>query len=102
MAPYHARVLIEPDGSVRIAWQADGFEAIHVLARFRERAELEAFARRVADEALFERTVSDLRVALRKAFPGAFEMSTREPATGPWRVVIQFHPPRREGRLDPS
>jgi hypothetical protein len=94
-------VLIEPDGSVRIAWQADGFEAIHVLARFRERSELEAFARGVADAALFERTVADLRVALRKAFPGAFDLTTREPASGTARVVIQFHPPRREGRPDP-
>ena len=25
---------METDGSVRIAWQADGFEAIHVYARF--------------------------------------------------------------------
>jgi hypothetical protein len=93
-------VLIEPDGSVRIAWDADGYEAIHVVARFRDRGELEAFARGVADAALFERTVPDLRVALRAAFPGAFDLTTREPANGPWRVVITFHPPRREGRPD--
>jgi len=93
-------VLIEPDGSVRIAWQADGFEAIHVIARFRDRAELETYARGVADAALFERTLHDLRVALRAAFPGAFELSTREPAGGPSRVVITFLPPRRAGRPD--
>jgi hypothetical protein len=93
-------VLIEPDGSVRIAWETDGCEAIHVLARFRDRGELEAFARGVADAALFERTVPDLRVALQKAFPGAFDLTTREPASGPRRVVVAFHPPRREGRPD--
>ena len=93
-------MLIEPDGSVRIAWDADGYEAIHVVARFREREELEGFARGVADAALFERTVADLRVALRAAFPGAFELSTREPAGGPWRVVVTFLPPRRAGRPD--
>jgi hypothetical protein len=93
-------VLIEPDGSVRIAWQADGYEAIHVHARFRERVELEAYAREVADAALFERTVSDLRVALRRTFPGEFDLSTREPASGAWRVDIRFHPPHRAGRPD--
>lgn len=93
-------MLIESDGSVRIAWDADGYEAIHVLARFRERAELEAYARDVADAALFERTVPDLRVALRKVYPGAFDLTTREPAGGPNRVVISFHPPRRAGRPD--
>jgi hypothetical protein len=93
-------MLIEPDGSVRIDWQADGYEAIFVHARFRERPELEAFSRGVADAALFERTVAGLRVALRAAFPGAFDLTTREPATGPWRVDIRFHPPRREGRPD--
>jgi hypothetical protein len=95
-----ACVLIEADGSVRIAWQADGYEAIHVLARFRERAELERYAMTVADLALLERTLADLRVALRDAFPGAFDLSTREPAGQPWRVVVSFHPPRREGRSD--
>jgi hypothetical protein len=91
-------VLVERDGSVRIAWDADGFEAIHVLARFRDRAELEAYARGVADVALFERSLPDLRVALRRAFPGAIEISTREPAGGPHRVIVSFLPPRREGR----
>lgn len=93
-------MLIEPDGSVRIAWDADGYEAIHVLARFRERDELERYARGVADAALFERTLPDLRTALRTAFPGEFDLSTRTPADGPNRVVVSFHPPRREGRPD--
>lgn len=93
-------MLIESDGSVRIAWETDGYEAIHVLARFRERGELEAYARGVADAALFERTLSDLRSALRKAFPGEFDLSTRTPADGPNKVVVSFHPPRRPGRPD--
>lgn len=93
-------MLIEPDGSVRIAWDADGFEAIHVLARFRERDELEMYARGVADAALFERTLPDLRAALRRVFPGEFDLSTRAPVDGPHRVVVSFHPPRREGRPD--
>jgi hypothetical protein len=93
-------MLIEPDGSVRIDWQADGFEAIFVHARVRARQELEDYARGVADAALFERTIADLRVALRKAFPGEFDLTTREPAAGSWRVDVRFHPPRREGRPD--
>jgi hypothetical protein len=93
-------VLIEPDGSVRIAWDADGYSAIHVQARFRDREELEAFARGVADAALFERTLPHLRTALRAAYPGMFDLTTRQPASGPWRVVVDFHPPRREGRPD--
>ncbi len=93
-------MLIEPDGSVRIAWDADGFEAIHVLARFRDRDELATYARGVADAALFERTLADLRTALRVAFPGQFDLTTRDPAGSPRRVVVSFHPPRREGRPD--
>jgi hypothetical protein len=52
----------------------------------------------VADVALFERTLPDLRVALLRAFPGALDISTREPAGGSRRVVVSFLPPRREGR----
>ena len=43
-------------------------------------AELEAFARGVADVALLERTLPDLRVALRRRYPGAFDLHTHEPA----------------------
>lgn len=93
-------MLIEPDGSVRIAWEADGCEAIHVLARFREQEELEEWARGVADLALFERTTTGLRRALVAAWPGAFSFSVRRAAQGPGRVVVSFHPPQRAGRPD--
>lgn len=93
---------VEIDGGVRIAWSADGFEAIHVYARWRARKELEALARSVADAALFNRTVPDLRTALRAQFPGEFELeaSTRH-RTEP-RVVVRFHPPRGEPNPDPA
>jgi hypothetical protein len=94
-------MLIEPDGSIRIAWQADGFEAVHVMARFRERAEHEEWARGIADIALFERTFADLRAAIVRAWPGACTIGTRRPAGGAARVVVAFHPPRGEGRPDP-
>ena len=93
-------MLIERDGSIRIGWEVDGYEAVHVTARFRSRAELEAFARSVADVALFHRSVTDLRLALRATHPGAFDLSTRETGSGPGRIIVAFHPPRREGRPD--
>lgn len=87
-------MLIEADGSIRIAWQADGYEAILVRARFRTREELADYARGIADEALFDRTLAGLRVALRARFPGAFDLVTHEPAGRPWSVVVTFHPPK--------
>jgi len=93
-------VLVEPDGSVRIAWQADGYEAIHVAARFRSREELTSYVQRVADIALLNRTLSELRSVLRQEFPGAFDLTTRQPQDRPWRVVISFHPP--QGRPNPD
>ena len=98
--PYHGEVLIEPDGSIRISWSADGYEAIHVLARFRPRGELEAFARHIADAALFNRTLSDLRVALRAAFPGAFDLIPLQHDPSDPHVVVRFHPPR--GKPNPD
>jgi hypothetical protein len=94
-------VMIELDGSVRIAWLADGFEAILVRARFRPRREVEAFARGVADVALLERTLPDLRRALRSRFPGAFDLVTHESAASPWQVIVSFHPPPGEPNPDP-
>jgi hypothetical protein len=94
--------VIEPDGSVLIAWHADGFEAIRVRARFRPREELEAFARGVADAALLERSLGDLRAALRRAYPGAFDLIAREPSSGPRHVVITFHPPKGAPNPDPE
>ncbi|CAN5618447.1 hypothetical protein BH23CHL8_BH23CHL8_15690 [soil metagenome] len=93
--------MLQPDGSHSIAWRADGYESIVVRARFRPAAELEAFARGVADVALLERTLPDLRSALRRAFPGAFDLVTRESAAAPWQVVVTFHPPRGEPNPDP-
>jgi hypothetical protein len=94
--------MLQQDGSIMIAWHADGFEAILVRARFRPSHELERFARDVADVALLERTVGTLRAALRQRHPGAFDLHTQEPSGGPWRVVISFHPPRREPNPDPG
>ena len=94
--------VLQPDGSIAIAWHADGYEVVLVRARHRPAAELEAFARGVADEALLERTLADLRVALRRRYPGAFDLHTQEPAGGTWRVIVTFHPPRREPNPDPE
>ena len=96
------RPVLQPDGSIAIAWHADGYEMVVVRARHRPAAELEAFARGVADVALLERTLADLRVGLRHRFPGAFDLYTQEPAGAAWRVVVAFHPPRREPNPDPE
>jgi hypothetical protein len=93
--------MLQPDGTIHIAWQADLFEAIVVRARFRPAAELDAFASGVADLALLERTLPDLRTALRKRYPGEFDLITDEPASHPWRVIVSFHPPRGEPNPDP-
>jgi hypothetical protein len=93
--------MLEQDGSMAIAWQADGFEVIVVRAPFRTRRELEVFAQDVADVALLERTLPDLRSALRGRYPGAFDLLTDEPAAAPWRVIVRFHPPPGEPAPDP-
>jgi hypothetical protein len=93
--------MLEHDGSVRIAWSADGYDAILVRARFRPRGQVVAFASDVADVALLERTLPDLRRALRRRFPGAFDLVTQEPATAPWQVIVSFHPPPGEPNPDP-
>ncbi len=97
---YHVPML-QQDGSIRIAWQADGFEAIFVRARFRPPAELDGFARTVADVALLERTLPDLRTELRKRYPGEFDLITDEPVSAPGRVIVTFHPPRGKPNPDP-
>lgn len=93
----------ELDGSVRIAWTADGYEAIHVFARKRPVAELEAFAAAVADEALFNRTLPALRTALRARFRGDFDVRAgRDRGDSADRVVVvSFHPPRGNPNPDP-
>jgi hypothetical protein len=93
--------MLQPDGSIRIAWQADGFEAIFVRARFRPAPELHGFAKGVADVALLERTLPDLRTELRKRYPGEFDLITDEPVSAPGRVIVSFHPPRGEPNPDP-
>ncbi len=93
--------MLEHDGSLRIAWHADGFEAILVRGRFRPATELRELALAVADVALLERTLADLRVALRHRFPGAFDLRAVEPAGAPWHVVVSFHPPPGQPNPDP-
>ena len=93
--------MLQQDGSIRISWSAEAFDSIFVRARFRPHEELEEFARLVADVALLERTLSDLRTALRKRFPGSFDLITQESVSKPWHVVVSFHPPRGEPNPDP-
>jgi hypothetical protein len=93
-------VLIERDGSIRISWHADGFEAIHVRARFRSPEELAGWARGVADEALLERTLRGLQSRLRERYPGGFDLTTRRPAGVPGTVMVTFHPPQGIPRPD--
>lgn len=81
---------------MRIAWNADGYVAIHVYARFWPSGTLGDFARGVADAALTNRSVSDLRRALRAQFPGEFEMEAPDADAPDRRVRISFHPPRGE------
>jgi hypothetical protein len=87
---------MESDGSVRIAWQADGYVAIHIYARFWPREALNDFASGVADAALTNRTVGDLRRVLRRLYPGEFEMQAPDADAPDRRVRISFHPPRGE------
>jgi hypothetical protein len=96
--------MIELDGSLRLAWAAEGFTTIRIFAPRRERAELLAFARAVADAALVERTVGGLRTALQRHYPGAFELRPqRLPREGeePY-LVVTLDPPRGEPNPDPD
>ncbi|MBA3307861.1 MAG: hypothetical protein H0T04_04155 [Chloroflexi bacterium] len=86
---------------VRIAWTADGFDLIHVQARWRSRDELDRFARGVADAALINRTLVELRTALRREFPGLFELETARDDGRGTRVIVRFHPPPGEPNPDP-
>lgn len=93
--------MLQPDGTMRIAWVSGRYDAIIVRARFRSPRELEGYAREVADVALLERTPAELGTALRHRFPGAFDLTTREPSGGPWQVVVSFHPPAGEPNPEP-
>ena len=91
---------MEQDGSVRIAWSAEGFEAIHVYARFWPSAEVQRRAQEVADVALTNRTVHDLRRGLRAAFGGSFTLQAPDEDAPDSRVAIFFDPPRGEPNPD--
>ena len=91
---------MESDGSVRIAWEADGYVAIHVYARFWPSQSLSEYARDVADIALTNRTVPELRRALRALHPGAFDFEAPDADAPDRRVRIAFHPPRGEPNPD--
>lgn len=90
---------LELDGSIRIAWQAEDFGGIRVSAPRHSTAELSSFAREVADVALLNRTVAELRHALRTRFGGTFDFETRSPAREPYIQVV-LHPPRAEPNPD--
>lgn len=85
---------------MRIAWLADGYVAVHVYARFWPAAELGRFASGVADAALTNRSLADLRRALRDRFGGQFEMEAPDADAPDRRVAVRFHPP--PGRPNPD
>ena len=88
---------------MRIEWMADGYAAIHVYARFWPQEEHDDFARRVADAALTNRSIADLRRALRRELGGsAFEMEAPDADAPDRRVRISFHPPRGNPNPDPD
>jgi len=91
---------MEADGSVRIAWNAEGFEAIHVYARFWPAGELSRRAQAVADIALTNRTVHDLRRGLRQRYGGGFQVQAPDEDAPDRRVAVFFDPPRGEPNPD--
>ena len=78
---------------MRIAWQAEGFDAIHVYARFWPAEELQRRAQGVADVALTNRTVHDLRRGLRHRFGGGFDLQAPDEDAPDRRVAVFFDPP---------
>ena len=91
---------MESDGSVRIAWLADGFEAIHVYARFWPAEEVHRRAQVVADVALTNRTLHDLRRGLRLSFGGGFALQAPDEDAPDRRVAVFFDPPVGEPNPD--
>jgi hypothetical protein len=85
---------VQEDDSVRIAWAAEGFEAIHVYARFWPPDEVRRRAQGVADVALMNRNVHDLRRGLRQTFGGTFTLQAPDEDAPDRRVAIYFDPPR--------
>jgi hypothetical protein len=92
---------MESDGSVRIAWTADGYEAIHVYARFWPSPVVAERAQGVADVALTNRTVHDLRIGLRDRFGAAFQLQAPDEDAPDRRVAIFFDPPHGKPNPDP-
>lgn len=92
---------MEADGSVRIAWEADGYEAIHVYAQFWPAPELGRFAGTVADIALTNRTLADLRRGMRREYLAAYDMEAPDADAPDRRVAIRFLPPPGEPNPDP-
>jgi hypothetical protein len=92
---------VEADGSVRIAWHADDYVAIHVYARFWPADQLRRFASGVADVALTNRSLADLRRGLRHEFGGALEMEAPDADAPDRRVAVRFHPPPGTPNPDP-
>jgi hypothetical protein len=54
----------------------------------------------VADVALTNRTVHDLRRGLRQSYGGTFDMEAPDQDAPDRRVLISFHPPRGEPNPD--
>lgn len=78
---------------MRIAWLADGFVAIHVYARFWPSDEVARRASGVADVALTNRTVHDLRRGLRQQFGANFSLQAPDEDAPDRRVAVFFDPP---------
>lgn len=94
---------MEQDGSVRISWQAEGYVAIHVYARFWPREDLGRFAQQVADVALTHRTLAELRRGLRRELAGSlFDIEAPDSDAPDRRVRISFHPPPGTPNPDPE
>lgn len=85
---------MQDDDSVRIAWTAEGFEAIHVYARFWPLEDARWRAQGVADIALVNRNLHDLRRGLRQLFGATFSLQAPDENAPDKRVAIFFDPPR--------
>lgn len=91
---------MQDDDSVRIAWAAEGFEAIHVYARFWPPDEVRRRAQGVADIALVNRNLHDLRRVLRQQFGGTFSLQAPDEDAPDKRVAVFFDPPRGPADLN--
>jgi hypothetical protein len=106
MRPFGAVTTPDLRAGVRIAWAADGYTSIRVVAPRRPHLELDAFASGVADEALVNRDLRALRSALRRRFDGTFDIDTRQRGMdlggGPDEpyVLVRLHPPKGEPNPD--